>query len=822
MIYKDKTKSIDERVEDLMQRMTVDEKIAQLYCANAYGGVPVIDNKEEKLKNGIGTISYLNDSLTGNNKKDIETLNAIQKYLVEETRLGIPGLVHNEGIAGAQIPGATTFPQSLNMAATWEPRLAKKMGEVVKKQLMAYGIRAVHSPLFDLGRDPRWGRIGETYGEDPYLVSQMGVSYVRGVQGDDEVMATAKHFVGYGNAEGGINGGAQQIAERKLLDTYCVPFEAAIHEAGLKAVMNSYGIVNEEAVSTSKWLLTDILRHELGFKGLVVADYGSISHARTRYRVAKDDKEAAVLALKAGMDVEQPGDACYQFLKEALEGGEIGESEIDRSLKRILTMKFKLGLFENPYHIGTFDTEIASQKAADLSKEIAKKSIVMVKNEAGTLPIKKGLKIALIGPSADTKANFFGGYSAVGSADTKSSDFDKSEEDHRLKVAYSSAITEYKETFEEYGIMYDEEPSAEQKEIIMAMIKQNYTQTESKYGSAESFIDTYYPDCQTIKQVMENTYGQENIIYAKGCEIKQSIESGVEAAQVAVSQADIVVAVLGGKESMIDAQATSGENRDNSNIDLEKPQIELMQAIYTCGKPVVAVLVDSRPLSMPLVNAQSAAVLYTWVAAQSSAEAIVNVLTGAHNPSGKLPVTIVKEASQIPMYSSRVALEAELTTWASYIDENMNEPLYPFGYGLSYTTFNYHSLTLSKSAVKTDETLIASFKIENSGTLKGDEIVQVYVRDHVASVARPVKQLVGFTKVSLEAGEVKKVHLELNMRQLAFHDINGDQVIEPGDMTLYIGSSSQDIRLQDTFEIVGDKQLVDRRVFTSKITIIDK
>lgn len=817
MIYKDKSKTIQVRVEDLIGRMTLKEKVAQLYCANSYGGVAVIDSKEEKLKDGIGTISFLNDSLTGDNKKDIETLKSIQKFLIEETRLGIPALVHNEGIAGAQIPGATTFPQSLNVASTWEPALAAKMGKVVKKQLMAYGIKAVHSPLFDLGRDPRWGRIGETYGEDPYLVAQMGVSFVNGVQGDNEVMATAKHFVGYGNSEGGINGGEQQIAERRLLDTYCFPFEAAIHESKVNAIMNSYGILNEQAVATSKWLLTDILRDKLGFNGLVVADYGSISHAKSRYRVSKDDKETAILALKAGMDVEQPGDATYKYLVEAVESGEIEESYIDRSVRRVLETKFKLGLFENPYEAGNFIEEISKVEYAELSQEIAEKSIVMVKSEDDVLPLEKNLKIAVIGPSSDNKANFFGGYSSVGSASTKSSDFDKSEEDNMLKEAYSSAITEHKESFREFGIIFDDEPTPEQKEVIMAIIKENYFVSDSKYGSPEEFVEKYYPDCKSVKEVLEKEFGKENILHAKGCDIRKPISGGIEEVKTAVEQADIVIALLGGKESMVDPEATAGENRDNINIGLESPQIEMMEEVFKHNKPVISIIVDGRPLSTPLISEKSSAVLYSWIPAQSGAEAIVNVLTGKHNPSGKLPVTIVKETGQIPMYNSRLALDAEINNWASYIDDDKNTPLYPFGHGLSYTEYKYSDLNLDDSTVQPDGKLKVSFKVKNIGSYDGDEVVQVYIRDHISSIARPVKQLVGFARVELDVDETKEVTFELDMRQLAFHDLNMEQVVEPGEMSIYIGASSQDIRLQGAFEIVGEKLIVERKVFSSKV-----
>lgn len=823
MLYKDASKSIHERVEDLIGRMTLKEKVAQLYCANSYGGESVYDTRAEKLKDGIGTVSYLNDSFTGDLEKDKEAIKGIQKFLVEETRLGIPALIHSEGIAGAQIPSATTFPQSLNLASTWDPASAEKMGEVVKKQLKAFGFKAVHSPLFDLARDPRFGRVGETYGEDPYLVAQMGVHFVKGIQGDNEVMATAKHFVGYGNAEGGRGGGEQQIAERKLLDSYCFPFEAAIHEANIKAVMNSYGMLNDQAVSTSKWLLTDILRNKLGFQGLVVADYGSITHAFLRYRVAEDAKEAGILALKAGMDVEQPGNQCYQHLVEAVESGELEEEHINISLRRVLETKFTLGLFENPYGEGDFFSEIKKAENAKLTLEIAEKSMVLVKNEDHILPLKKNLKIALIGPNSDTKTNFFGGYSSVGSASTKSSDFDKSEEDSFLRMQYSGIITDNKESLKLMGIEFEDKPSPEQKEIIMNMIRQNLNSDDSSkrvYKTNEEFVQLFYPDCKSVKDVLEEEFGKNQVLYAKGCNIFKAIDGGIEAAKAAVQQADVVIAVLGGKESMIDPEATCGENKDNINIGLEKPQMELMEEVFKLNKPVISIIIDGRPLATPALSEHSKAVLYSWLPAQSGAEAIVNILTGKVNPGGKLPVTIVKEAGQIPMYHSRLPLYNDIDEYAEYVRTYQSSPLYPFGHGLSYTQFEYSEL-VQDGTVQADGELNLEFKLRNAGQIAGDEVVQIYIRDRVSSVARPVKQLVGFARVTLGVNEAKNISFKVNMKQLAFHDLNMDQVVEPGGMEVFVGSSSQDIRLKGDFEIIGEKLIVDRKAFSSKVTITE-
>jgi beta-glucosidase len=823
MIYKDSSKPLQDRIRDLIERMTLKEKVAQLSCWVTMGNSQMINNLEEHLKEGIGTLSYLNSSLTGDNAKDMETLKKIQRYLVEETRLGIPALVHSEGIAGAQIPKATTFPQSINVASTWDPSLAERIGEVVKKQLMAFGIKAAHSPLFDLGRDPRWGRIGETYGEDPYVVAQMGTAFVKGLQGDNEVMGTAKHFVGYGNAEGGRNGAEQQIGDRKLLDTYCLPFEAAIYEANVMGIMNSYGILNEQAVSTSKWLLTDILRDKLGFSGVVVSDYGSISHAHARYRVASNQKETAIMALRAGMDVEQPTNTCYKHLVEAVELGELEEEAIDCSVRRILEIKFKLGLFENPYEEGNFDEEINNHTYTKLSQEVAEKSIVMVKNEENILPINKEVsgkkvRIALIGPSAEDKINFFGGYSSVGTASTTSRDFDKSEEDNYIKMAYHAAITEYKDMLKTVGIEFEDQPSPEQKEQIIKMMKQKKGESNKEYQSTQEFIEKYYPHCKSIKQVLEEHFGEENILYARGCEIKQSLSNGIEEVRRVVENADLVIAVLGGKESMRASDATCGENKDNININVEKPQQDMMEEVFKLGKDVVSVIIDGRPLAISSISERSKAVLYGWLPAQEGAQAIVNVITGKCNPSGKLPVTIVKDKGQIPMYNSRLPVFAELEEWAEYIDGDKNKPLYPFGHGLSYTQFEYSDLQM-KNHVQVDEKLEVSFTLKNNGSYSGDEIVQVYIRDCVSSVARPVKQLVGFKRVDLEMGQQKQIAFEINMKQLAFHDLEMQQVVEPGKMEIYIGASSEDIRLRGEFDIVGEKMKVERKVFFSKVIV---
>ncbi|WP_141499962.1 glycoside hydrolase family 3 C-terminal domain-containing protein [Paenibacillus luteus] len=357
--------------------------------------------------------------------------------------------------------------------------------------------------------------------------------------------------------------------------------------------------------------------------------------------------------------------------------------------------------------------------------------------------------------------------------------------------------------------------------MIMNMLRQNLNSDESSnkvYKTNEEFVQIFYPDCTSVKEVLEGEFGKDQVLHANGCSMFKAIDGGIESVKSAVQQADIVIAVLGGKESMIDPEATCGENKDNINIGLEKPQLEMMEEVFKLNKPVISIIIDGRPLSTPFISEHSKAVLYSWLPAQSGAEAIVNILTGRKNPSGKLPVTIVKETGQIPMYNSRLPLYVDINEWAEYIKTNQNAPLYPFGHGLSYTQFEYCDLEYD-GTVRTDGELNVELKLRNVGQIAGEEVVQLYIRDKVSSVARPVKQLVGFVRVALDVNETKKIAFKVNMKQMAFHDLNMNQVVEPGKMEVFIGASSQDIRLKGVFEIIGEKIIVERKTFSSKVKI---
>lgn len=818
MDYRNPALTVPQRVEDLIARMNLREKVAQLCCCTLPH--PLDDAALDKLfRYGMGTVSYLNSALSGDQQQDVDTLQRVQSYLREHTRWGIPVLAHSEAIAGAQIPGATTFPQSLGMAATWQPDLARDIGSAVRAQLKSYGIYGAHSPLLDLGRDPRWGRVGETYGEAPLLTARMATAFIQGLQGRQEVMATAKHFLAYGNALGGRNGGQADCSERTLLDEYCLPFEAAIQEGGVMAVMNCYGTLNEEPVVTSHHLLTEILRDKLGFAGPVVSDYGSIERTCNRFGTAVSEMDAAVQALRAGMDVDQPSGTCFSHLVQAVEEGLVEESAVDQAVRRVLTLKFTLGLFENSAPQGDFAALTADPAVQQLSRISAEKSMVLAKND-GILPLSGGCRIALVGPSADAKVVFFGGYSSVGTVNATSLDFNRSEFDQFRRMMLSIYTTQRREELREKGIVWEDAPTPAQEEQILAIVKENFARQDSYkvYHGQEEFMDRFYPGCKTVRQALEEAVGKDHVLYAPGCEIKRPLEGGIEAAVAAARQADVVVAVVGGQESMRSADATCGENKDNANIGLEEPQRALLRALFAVGKPVVTVLVDGRPLALTEEDAHSAAVLYGWLPGEQGGQAIVNVLLGKVNPGGKMPVTVLRHAGQIPLRHDLQPLFESRIAMAEYLDRPSNQPLYPFGHGLSYTSFAYSSLQVTPETPCGGNIQIR-FQVKNTGAAAGDEVAQLYWHDCQGTLVRPMRQLGAFVRLTLQPGEERTVQVVLDSHQLAYHGADMQLAIQPGRREVMVGSSAADIRLEGSFTLTGPRLVVERRTFHPQITL---
>jgi beta-glucosidase len=775
-IYQDPTRPTPERVADLLARMTLDEKLAQLGSAWVFELLTDMvfdEGKAQKLMaHGLGHITRLAGASSLRPKEGAALANQIQRYLRDKTRLQIPAIVHEECCSGYMARNATCFPQIIGLASTWQPELTKAMAGVVRAQMKAAGAHQGLSPLLDVGRDPRWGRVEETFGEDPYLVSLMGVNFVQGLQGDswaERIVATAKHFVGYGIPDGGLNWNPAHIPERELREIYLAPFEAAVKAAGLQSVMNGYNELDGIPCVASELLLDKILRQEWGFEGVVVADYFAIDQLQNAHMVTDNKVDSAVRALTAGLDIELPNTDCYGApLKEAVACGLIDETVIDRSVARLLTQKFELGLFENPFVDAAavlFDTPGERQ----LAREIAQKSIVLLKNEGGLLPLSKTVaKIAVIGPQANSTRHLVGDY------------------------AYICHI-----------------------ESLMA------ARTHSMSGMAmpipdEMEVDEAFVPMRTILQVLrERVSAETELIFAPGCTVLGEDKSGFAAAVAAAQQADVALVMLGGKSGLTD-DCTCGEARDRADLKLTGVQQELLEAVVATGTPVVLVLINGRPLSTTWAANNLPAIVEAWLPGEEGAEAVADVLFGDVNPGGKLPITIPRHVGQVPIYYNHKPSGGRSHWKVTYVDWS-NKPLWPFGYGLSYTQFELSNLQLDKHQVAAGEAVQISLTIKNSGERDGDEVVQLYVRDKVATVTRPLKELKGFKRVSVAAGSCQTVSFTLFVNQLGFYNLEMAYVVEPGAIELMIGTSSEDIHLRTEIEIVGGvAEISEEKVFFSE------
>ncbi len=739
------------KVKDLLRRMTVEEKVAQL---GAIWGPNILENGRffpEKakplLREGIGQITRVSGGTRDvkSPREAAKIANEIQGFLSKKTRLGIPAIIHEECLSGFMAYGAPTFPQATGMASTWHPELVHKVASTIRRQMRAVGTHQGLSPVLDVVRDPRWGRNEETFGEDPYLVASMGVAYVKGLQGDalgSGVIATPKHFAAHGFSEGGRNQAPVHVPPREFREVFLFPFEAAVKLADARSLMNAYHDIDGVPCTASRELLTGILRDEWGFKGFVVSDYSSVRMLQTFHHVAVDEKDAAVQALEAGIDIELPNIDCYgKPLLEAIREGAISQSTLDTAVSRILEAKFLLGLFENPY----VDTEVVPESfdtAEDrsLALEVARESTVLLKND-GLLPLSKAVKsIAVIGPNADSTRNLLGDYSYTAHL--------RCEEDDVPIVS------------------------------ILAGIK---------------------------KKVSSKT----RLHYAKGCELSGTSKEGFKEALEASRKSDVVVAIVGEKSGLSPSDI-SGEFRDRASLGLPGVQQDLIEALHKTGKPVVVVLVNGRPLSVKWIAENCPAVVEAWLPGEEGGNAVADVLFGDYCPGGRLPTSFPQDAGQIPVNYNR-----RPSSFGNYVFAT-SQPLFPFGHGLSYAKFEYSYLAISPGRVGPAGKVAVSCEVKNVGDRKGDEVVQLYIRDEVASVSRPAKELKGFRRITLETGEKKTVTFYLSMDQLAFYDRHMRFVVEPGTLKVMVGSSSEDIKLTGTFEVVGATKVTpsDRTFFT--------
>ena len=786
-LYKDAGQPTDARADDLLGRMTLDEKLAQLGCVwsthLAAGGHFSIDRARELLAHGTGHITRIGAATALRPHESAAFANQIQRYLLERTRLGIPAIIHEESVAGLTARDATQFPQAIGLASTWNPALIEDVGRVIRAQMLAVGARQTLAPVLDIARDPRWGRTEETYGEDPYLASRLGVAYVRGVQGDElrhGVAATGKHFIGYGFSEGGMNHAPVHLGTRELREVYARPFEAAIREAGLACVMNAYNDVDGLPCAGAAALLDDLLRGALGFDGVVVADYYAVTLLHAFHRVADDKPAAARMALGAGLDVELPQLDCYGGpLRGEVENGRVPMALVDRSVRRLLRLKLALGLFDQPYvdaaaAAGVYQTP--AQRA--LARRVAQQSIVLLKNSGALLPLDPNLgRLAVIGPCADDIRLLQGDYSYPA----------------HLEIIYKSAARQHG------AATPDVEPAA----------------GVTAFDPGPYFVPMVSPLAGIRAAVSPRTM----VTHAKGCELDGTDTQGIGAAVAAARDADAALVFVGGKSGLT-PDCSSGEFRDATQLGLTGVQQQLVEAVVATGTPTVVVLMNGRVFALPWIAAHVPAVVEAWLPGEEGGAAIADVLFGTVNPAGRLPISMPRAVGQVPVYYNHKSGGGRSQMLGDYIDSPASA-LYPFGHGLSYTQFAYTDLTVAPAVATPRSLLDIAVAITNSGPRAGDEVVQLYVNDLVASVTRPVKQLVGFVRLHLAAGESTRVRFTLDPSQLAYFDAAMRFIVEPGAFRLMVGASSEDIRGEATVVLEGEvRELSTADLVPTKVTIV--
>ena len=762
--YRNPTASIEERVEHLLALMTQEEKLAQLGClwstAFLRDGDFNPDVVAEKMPYGIGQVTRIG-AATGLHPQESATfMNAIQKAVIEQTRLGIPVIVHEESTGGFCHRDATVFPQGIGLAATWNLTLVKQVAEVIRTQMLAVGARQALAPVLDVARDPRWGRVEESYGEDPVLNGTIGTAYVQGLQGDElrhGVAATGKHFLGYALSEGGRNWNPVQLGPRELREVYAEPFANVIRNAGIATIMNSYSSVDGLPCAGSPAILTELLRDELGFDGVVVADYTAVRMLMDYHRVAATPGEAARLTLTAGLDMELPAVDCYgEPLAAEVEAGRVPQEVIDTAVRRVLRLKFQLGLFEHPYvnaDVASNVFDVPEQRA--LARQAVAESTILLTND-GVLPLAPSLKrIAVIGPGADDQRLLQGDYHYPA----------------HLEMIYAAT-----RSLEGTGL--------------------NVPQVSGNYAPGPYYTPHVTP-LAGLRAALNNNV---DIRYAKGCDVFGNDRSDFTEAVKAASNAEVAIVVVAGKSGLL-RPVTVGEANDATNLDLTGVQQELVETIAETGTPLVVVVLSGRIHTLTRIAEHANALLQVFPAGEEGGNGLADVLTGKVSPSGRLPVTMPRVVGQIPTYYGHRAGGDRVMFFGDYTD-SPTTPLFPFGHGLSYTTFAYSNLTIQ--ATSTTQPVEISVDVRNVGECAADEVVQLYYRDNVASVARPDRMLLGFARLSIEPGQSRKVTFTVHPSRLAFYDPSMRFVTEPGDFTFSVGASSSDIRAEKTVMLSGD------------------
>jgi len=759
--YRDPKLPIVTRVKDLLGRMTLDEKVAQMMCVwmekpndnkdvprsqMPFGGKFSAELAKQKIPNGIGQFARQRELLDP--KGSAEYANAVQKWLKENTRLGIPVVFHDEILHGAMSGGSTVFPVPLSLSSSWDTDLISRVFTVAARQTRIRGTQHVLGPNMDLARDPRWGRTEETYGEDPYLTSRIVVSLVKAIQGnatyadpridDTHVLATGKHFAGHGQPENGTNIGPVNLSERLLRETHFVSFESAVKEASLFSIMPAYHEIDGVPVHANKWMLDTVLRKEWGFQGTVVSDYYAMTELESRHKIASNLADAAKQSLEAGLDVELPDPKVNKTLAEQVKSGAIPESLIDQAVSRILYQKFQLGLFENPY----VDVDRAlklTDTAEDrtLAAESARRSIILLKNQNGLLPLDKATlrSIAVIGPNADRA--HLGGYT---------------------------------------------DPNPPHTVSILDGVK-------AKLGGA---VKVNYAEGVKITKEGGNWFGDAGTLNDPASDQKL-IDEAVNVAK----QSDKVILAIGGNEDTNKEGWAENHLGDRDSLDLVGRQNDLVKAVLATGKPTVVFMINSGPLAINYVAENVPAILEGFYLGEETGTAAADVIFGDYNPGGKLTISFPRSVGQLPDYYN-----AKPTARRGYLFST-TEPLFPFGFGLSYTTFKYSNLRVTKAKIATNEGTTVTVDISNTGNVPGDEVAQMYIRDDVSSVTRPVKELKDFVRVAIEPGQTKTVTFTVTPAKLQFCGRDMKRVVEPGTFQVMVGGNSRDL-ISQTLEVVGN------------------
>lgn len=742
---------VEQRVQNLLSQMTLEEKVAQMLCVWQDKAKTLVDNKGDfdldkakehfKHGHGLGQVGRPSDAGAGKNAREMaELTNAIQKFFIENSRLGIPVIFHEECLHGQAAIDATSFSQPIGLGATFDTDLVRRLFEMTAEEARARGTHQALTPVVDVAREPRWGRVEETYGEDPYLVSRMGIAAVQGFQGDAKfkdkkhIIATLKHFAAHGQPESGNNCAPANISLRILREVFLYPFRKAVQESGVISVMASYNEIDGVPSHANKWLLRDVLRNEWGFEGFVVSDYFAIRELNERpgffgQYLAKDGKAAAALAAKAGVNIELPDIDCYIHLAELVKEGTLQESLLDELVAPMLEWKFKLGLFDDPYvNPDVAEKTVGNDTNRQLALEAARETITLLKNDNAVAPIdmKKIKTLAVIGPNADRE--LLGGYSS--------------------RPKHCSTVLQ--------GI-------------------------RDRVGDSVRIL--YHEGC---KITIGGSWQEDEVVPSNPDEDRKSIAEAVKIAK----KSDCIVLAIGGNEQTSREAWERNHLGDRTTLDMVGLQDELVDAVVATGKPVIALLFNGRPLSVRNLAKKVPVIFECWYLGQETGRTVAEALFGDINPGGKLPMTIPRSVGHVPAYYNY-----KPSARRGYLFDDVS-PLYAFGFGLSYTQFKFGKPRLEKEIIKSDESTRVLVDIANTGKVAGDEVVQMYIRDCISSVTRPVKELKGFQRITLKPGETQTVCLDITPEHLAFYNIDMDYVVEPGEFKIMIGNSSRDEDLQ--------------------------